>query len=81
VPIPRAGKIRFVDMAKAAGYPKACEIADLDDWDRALPKLLTEDGPIFVDLKMEPGEAYPEDFRRLYSIEYRDRFREALSKS
>ena len=40
-----------------------------------------EDGPIFVDLKVEPGEAYPEDFRRLYSIEYRDKFREALKKS
>ena len=34
-----------------------------------------------IDLKVEPGEAYPEDFRRLYSIEYRDKFREALKKS
>jgi len=30
---------------------------------------------------VEPGEAYPEDFRRLYSIEYRNKFREALKKS
>jgi phosphonopyruvate decarboxylase len=81
VPIPRAGKIRFVDLARAAGYPKAYEIASLDDWDRELPKLLTEDGPIFVDLKVEPGEAYPEDFRRLYNIDYRDRFRRALAQS
>jgi sulfopyruvate decarboxylase subunit beta len=81
VPIPRAGKIRFADIAKAAGYPKTYEIDNLEDWDRELPKLLKEEGPIFVDLKVEPGEAYPEDFRRLYSIEYRDKFRRALKNS
>ena len=81
VPIPRAGQIRFVDMAKAAGYPKTYEFSNLWDWDYELDNILKEDGPIFVDLKVEPGEAYPEDFRRLYSIEYRDKFREALKKS
>lgn len=81
VPIPRAGKICFADIAKAAGYPKTYEIDNLEDWDRELPKLLKEEGPIFIDLKVEPGEAYPEDFRRLYSIEYRDKFRRALQNS
>jgi len=81
VPIPRAGKIRFVDIAKAAGYPKTYEFSSLEDWDRELDKILKEDGPIFVDLKMEPGEQYPEDFRRLYSIEYRNKFRRALQNS
>jgi hypothetical protein len=33
-----------------------------------------------VDLKVEPGEDYPEDFRRLYNVEYRDAFRKALVK-
>ena len=81
VPIPRAGKIRFVDIAKAAGYPKTYEFSSLEDWDRELDKILKDDGPIFVDLKMEPGEQYPEDFRRLYSIEYRNKFRRALQNS
>jgi sulfopyruvate decarboxylase subunit beta len=81
VPIPRAGQIRFVDMAKAAGYPKTYEFSNLWDWDYELDNILKEDGPIFVDLKVEPGEAYPEDFRRLYSIEHRDKFREALKNS
>jgi len=81
VPIPRAGKIRFADIARAAGYPKAYELSSLEDWDRELDKILKEDGPIFVDLKMEPGEQYPEDFRRLYSIEYRNKFRRALQNS
>jgi sulfopyruvate decarboxylase subunit beta len=78
VPIPRAGQIRFAELAKAAGYPKTYEFSNLDDWDRELGKILKEEGPIFVDLKVKPGEAYPEDFRRLYSLEHRDKFRRAL---
>ena len=81
VPIPRAGQIRFADMAKAAGYRTTHEISSLDGWDRQLPKLLRDDGPIFVDLKVQPGEQYPENFPRLYSTEYRDQFRRALENS
>jgi hypothetical protein len=39
-----------------------------------------EEGPIFVDLKVEPGEKFPEDFRRLYNVQYREAFRQALQK-
>lgn len=81
VPIPRAGEIRFTELAKAAGYPRTYEFSNLGAWDRELERLLKEEGPIFVDLKVEPGEAYPEDFRRLYSLEHRDRFRHALQNS
>ena len=56
VPIPRAGAIRFADLAKAAGYPKIYEFSNLEDWDRQLGTILKEDGPIFVDLKIEPGQ-------------------------
>jgi hypothetical protein len=42
-------------------------------------QILREDGPLFVDLRVEPGAAYPEDFRRLYDVEYRERFRRALA--
>jgi phosphonopyruvate decarboxylase len=81
VPIPRAGAIRFVDMARAAGYPKTYDIANLEDWERQLGTILKEDGPIFVDLKVEPGELYPENFRRLYDTEYREKFRRVLQNS
>jgi hypothetical protein len=30
---------------------------------------------------VEPGEAYPENFPRLYNIEYREKFRQTLAKS
>ena len=53
----------------------------LDEWERAVADILQEDGPIFVDLHVEPGEHYPEDFQRLYAIEYRERFRRAMTKA
>jgi thiamine pyrophosphate-dependent acetolactate synthase large subunit-like protein len=79
VPIPRAGQIRFTDLAKTAGYRNTYELADIAEWERELPRILKEDGPIFVDLKVEPGEAYPENFARLYSHEHREKFRRALA--
>jgi sulfopyruvate decarboxylase subunit beta len=80
VRIPNAGTVSFTGLATAAGYPKTYEFSKLEDWDRALDGILKEDGPILVDLKMEPGELYPEDFRRLYSVEHREAFRKALQK-
>ena len=80
VPIPGVNRLSFTALARAAGYPKSYEFGKLDDWEREVGKILKEDGPILVDLKVVPGEQYPEDFRRLYSIEFRDRFRKALQK-
>ncbi len=36
---------------------------------------------IIQELKVEPGEEYPEDFRRLYSTQFREAFRKALQSS
>ena len=80
VPIPRAGNISFTGMAREAGYPKTYEFTDLQEWDREIDRILHEDGPIFVDLKVEPGEDYPEDFRRLYNVQYREAFRRAIQQ-
>lgn len=81
VRIPGRGKVSFTGLAREAGYPKTYAFDKLDDWDLEVDRILREDGPIFVDLNVEPGEAYPEDFRRLYDIEYRERFRRTLAKS
>jgi phosphonopyruvate decarboxylase len=80
VPIPRAGEVSFTGLARAAGYPRTYEFSNLADWDRELDGILKEDGPTLVDLKVEMGEDYPEDFRRLYSIEHREAFRKALRR-
>ncbi len=79
VPIPGIGRLSFTGMAREAGYPRTYEFSNLEEWDRNLDKILREDGPILVDLKVEPGEAYPEDFRRLYNVKFRDAFRQALA--
>jgi phosphonopyruvate decarboxylase len=71
----------YAELAKTAGYRNTYELSDVAEWERELPRILKEDGPIFVDLKVEPGEAYPENFPRLYSHEYRERFRRALVAS
>jgi len=80
VPIPGAGRLSFAGMAREAGYPRTYEFHNLEEWDRNLDQILREEGPILVDLKVEPGEAYPEDFRRLYNVKFRETFRQALSK-
>ena len=67
-------------MAKTAGYKKTYEISDLAEWEQKLPDILNEEGPVFVTLKVEPGETYPENFSRLYSIEHREKFRQTLAK-
>ena len=81
VPIPTHGGFTFTGLAREAGYPKTYTFDNLEDWDKNLDTLLKEDGPILVDLKVEPGEDYPENFPRLYNTEYRDRFRKALAES
>ncbi|MDE0033833.1 MAG: thiamine pyrophosphate-dependent enzyme [Deltaproteobacteria bacterium] len=81
VPIPTHSGFTFTGLAREAGYANTYIFDSLEDWDRNLDALLKEDGPILVDLKVEPGEDYPENFPRLYNTEYRDRFRKALAES
>jgi len=79
VPIPNNGKFSFAALARESGYVNTYSFSDLDEWDRNLDSILKEEGPILVELKVERGEDYPEDFRRLYSTEHRDLFRKALA--
>jgi sulfopyruvate decarboxylase subunit beta len=81
VPLPSAGKVRFTELAKTAGYKKTFEISELAEWQRQLPEILKEEGPVFVSLKVELGETYPENFVRLYSTEHREKFRQTLARS
>ena len=78
VPIPDVQRISFTTMARAAGYRNTYDFKRLEEWDAALPGLLQEEGPVFVDLELTPGEDYPEDFERLYSVASREKFRQAL---
>ena len=81
VPIPGSGQFSFSSLAREAGYRHTYEVDDLQDWERQIDHILGEEGPVFVDLRVEPGELYPENFRRLKSLEFRERFRRALAQS
>ncbi len=80
VPIPGAGRISFTGMAHDAGYPQTYEFDNLQDWERNVMSVINEDVPVLVDLKLVQGEEYPEDFRRLYSVQSRDAFRQSLQR-
>jgi uncharacterized protein YecE (DUF72 family) len=76
---PARGANTLCRASKTAGYRKTYEISDLAEWQSKLPDLLKEAGPLFVDLKVETGEIYPEDFARLASTTHRENFRRALA--
>ena len=48
--IPGGFDVDFVMMAKGAGYRAAYAIDDLGEFRRRLPKILTEEGPLLVEL-------------------------------
>src|SRR5262250_2081092 len=48
--IPGGLTVDFVQMAKGAGYRTVLQISELDKFKRRFPKMLTEEGPIFVEL-------------------------------
>ena len=77
-PIPGAGVVSFADIAKAAGYPRTYEFSDLEVFESEIGRILQEEGPIFVDLKVRQGERYPVDYENLHSAERRRAFKEAL---
>src|SRR5262245_65914949 len=48
--IPGGLTVDFVQMAKGAGYRKAYVVRDFEDFKRRLPSMLTDEGPLFVEL-------------------------------
>jgi len=51
--------VDFAAMAKAAGYRSTCTISTLDEFRKRLPGLLTEEGPILVQLISGLAESTP----------------------
>jgi len=79
-PIPGKGKVNFAGLARAAGYQAAHEFSDLAALDAALPAILRAIGPVFVDLKVERGAVYPEDFAYMHGAAARENFKAAIGK-
>jgi sulfopyruvate decarboxylase subunit beta len=81
IDIPGREKMSFAALAREAGYRHTHRISELAEWEKALPSLLVEEGPSFVELLVKASGPYPEDFERLYAPRYRDEFRKALAAS
>jgi sulfopyruvate decarboxylase subunit beta len=58
-PIPGLGVFSFVALAKAAGYAGAERFSEVEAFDKALPGLLSRQGPILIDLAIERDDAKP----------------------
>ena len=78
-PIPGKNKVSFAGLARMAGYREAHEFSELAALEAALPAILSATGPVFVDLKVEAGESYPQDFAYMHGRAAREKFRAALS--
>lgn len=78
-PLPVSDDMSFPAMARAAGIRNVHEFADLQDFERGIGAVLREDGPVFVNLKVEQGEAYPQDYAYIHSAEQRAAFKAALT--
>ncbi len=76
--IPGRGRISFTGLARAAGYPVVHEVEDLGEWEMLVPRLLSAEGPVFVNLIVAPPpEQYPEDWAAAYSLERQKLFKKA----
>ncbi len=76
--IPGRERISFPRLARAAGYPVVHEVDDLGEWKILVPRLLSAEGPVFVNLIVAPPpEPYPEDWVAAYSRERQKLFKKA----
>ena len=80
-PIPGQGRLSFTGLAKAAGYRSVHEFDELAEFEDRIADVLKEEGPVLVDLKVEPGEVYPQDFNLIHGPDMRTAFNAALRAS
>lgn len=80
-PIPAQGKVSFAGLAREAGYREVHEFAELEALQAALPGILRAQGPVFIDLKVEPGASYAQDWAYMHGTAAREKFRVALRRS
>jgi thiamine pyrophosphate-dependent acetolactate synthase large subunit-like protein len=53
-PVPGAKQVDYAMIARGAGYPRAINISEIEDFRAQLPEILAASGPVFVALKVYP---------------------------
>ena len=80
--IPAEGRIDFAGMARAAGYRATHRFDDLEELRSSLQSVLEDQGPVFVELVVEPaGSNYRGGVRSITFEEEARQLREALASS
>jgi len=79
-PIPGRDRVSFAGLARAAGYAKTYEVDELGDFEARIADILGEAGPLFVVLKLVPGEPPPQDYVFIHGAPARAIFRAALRR-
>jgi sulfopyruvate decarboxylase subunit beta len=77
-PIPGKSRLSFAGLARAAGYAKTFEFAELAAFEAGIAQVLAAEGPVFATLKLVPGEPPPQDYAFIHGPDARQRFRAAL---
>jgi thiamine pyrophosphate-dependent acetolactate synthase large subunit-like protein len=54
-PVPNAKEINYAGIAKQAGYKAAYSFDDLQEFERNIDKILNEQGPVFIAIKVIPA--------------------------
>lgn len=80
-PIPGRGVVSFAGFARDAGIEKVHEFSEIEDFEASIDDVLAEEGPVFVDLKVEKGGDYAYRWDVIHGPESRAAFREALRKA
>jgi len=77
-PIPGQNRIDFAGLARAAGYAEVFEFDGLNRFAAELPEVLSTPGPVFVTLKIVPGDAPELDYVWLHGEPVRREFKDAI---
>ncbi len=78
-PLPAADQVDFAGVARAAGIREVFQFDELVQFAAALPEILALSGPVFVNLRMVPGDPSPQDYSYIHSEAARAAFRAALA--
>jgi sulfopyruvate decarboxylase subunit beta len=78
--LPARGKTDYAGMALAAGYRAVHRFDDKAPFAQQAERALTEEGPVFIDLKIDPGPVQKRDYKPLHAPALRDAFRAALAR-
>ena len=79
-PLPGRGMTDFAGVALAAGYSAAHRFDDKANFAQQVGDVLAEEGPVFIDLKVDPGPVKKRDYKPLHTKALRDAFKAALAQ-